>query len=234
MARLVLYPKERFTKREQEELAAQQPTVYLPLRTLTEKPLSPGDQQIMQTADVLVISSNFALTVLMAWLPKVAARTIVVLSQQQAEQLQTQYTGTVCVAPTENQQGLAQQVAALPQALTVVWLVGTLTHVAHQLQANERVVTAYQNRWTASDEAQALTAIGTTRYQQVLVPSASAYQRLQTLMRRRPAQFSDCDFYALGQQTAAVIQADGHHVWVPPVRKAVLRQAVRALLQPTD
>lgn len=232
MAYLLTYPQAKVPLALQQQLAPQQP-VYYPLRQLVPRRLTATEQQLLQTSDILVLTSPFGVHCYLQQLRQLNPQaTVAVLSPKMAQQLrQAGVTVPLIVAQTAQQQQLYQQLRQQAAAQKVCWLQGN-HHVARQLCPSWRQVTIYTNQWPLTAQQQAQAALQAYHFQRVLVTSPLNLRRLLALKTSLPTAFHNSTYYTLGPRTAEIGRQAGLTMVPPPVQQNVLAQMIQLMLQP--
>lgn len=260
MTVLITYPRHKIPQDLQDRLdlaVAPATPIYLPLRRLQAVPLPSQDRNRIARSDYLIVTSNFALTMLIDHiLPSLESAwhgTLIVLSRRMETAAHAAGLQHVLVPDEENRHALHRLLAALtptlPADAIVTELCGNL-HVpdshesSHKADIDVPKIRIYENTWEPADEQNAIDTIqhtlktsdpatsGAAHIDRIVATSPSAYQRLQGIIAATPESFSKkLTYYTLGPSTAHIIAADHHPVILPATNTNVLPQTLLHLLQ---
>ncbi|GEK27867.1 uroporphyrinogen-III synthase [Furfurilactobacillus siliginis] len=232
MARLLLYPQKKVSDALQIQLKDAGPVVYYPLRRLEARNISEEETQRALQAEVVVISSHFALQVFNASLnmfPQVGVACV--LSAKMALDVSKQFSGTVVISAQENQSSLRERTLDYSNR-KVVWLEGD--HFEPSFQKNDQVdvLTVYKNVWLESDTQAAVNVMKNYQFNQILVTSPSAFERLLKIIQLlvNSENWNEASYYTLGERTYTTVQNHFEKVWIPREHHNVLAKAVQQML----
>lgn len=227
MAILITYPQAKVAENWQQRLATIAPVIYYPFRRLTFRPLTLAQQQDLQQADYVVLTSAFAATSLVThYADLVKTAKLVVLSDKIAR-LVASCGQMILVAPEPHQQALIGYLKQLRQPQEkVVALVGNLTKLT--AQAGWTLLPLYQNQWTTTDAARAQTKFAQLPISRALVTSPSNFTRFWQIYQ----QATRPKFVALGETTAKVVRQYDLTVKVPTPQPQLLNAALALLAAP--
>lgn len=230
MAYLLTYPQAKVPVALQQQLAPFQP-VYYPLRQLTPRALTATEQQLIQTSDVLALTSPFGIQCYLQQLrPLNPQAALAVLSPKMAQQLrQAGVSVPIIVAPAAQQRQLFQQLQQQVPTQQVCWLQGN-HHTTQALPPAWHRVTIYTNQWPETAQQQAQATFKDLQFQKVLVTSPLNLRRLLALKPALPTTFQNSTYYTLGPSTAQLGRQAGLTVIQPPVQQNVLAQMIQLMV----
>ncbi|QLL69192.1 uroporphyrinogen-III synthase [Lactobacillus sp. 3B(2020)] len=232
MTILITYPKKKIEPFYRLQLANKTDVCYFPLRHLVPKELSREEREKIAQAKNLMLTSPFAAEYYSKKIARLNRQaTLYVVSSKMANELKARgVANRIEVGTEENRQALIHKVEA--ENLTkVVWLLGDVALSHYQTVIGDKVV-VYQNMWTEADQGELLLTMLQHKFQQFLVTSTSAAQRLLKSLNKLDSNNEEQQaiFYVLGESTGKYLESHHLRVVYPSEKQNVLDNIIQKII----
>ena len=205
-------------------------TDFINLINLMPTHLQPHQIQQIKTADILAVTSGYALTCVQPFLAKQAQKpTLAVISARLQQQALRQGFTDILVSPSEQQDALLQMLKTKPyRAKRVLWLRGDLSDRYHDLKTlpkNWQRLVVYQNQITYAQTQRLAYLLRTQTYTKILVTSNSAFERIIAVAPQTTATF-----VTMSYKSARFIKQRGYAAQATTQKQQRLMAAIELLL----
>lgn len=203
---------------------------FINLINLTPRHLQPHQIRQIKTADILALTSGYALTCVAPFLAKLDKKPKLAVISTRLQQLALDNGFTdIIVSPSEQQDALLRLLkTSTYRAQRVLWLRGDLSDKYHDLKTlpkNWQRLVVYQNQLTYTQAQRLAYLLREQDYTKILVTSNSAFERIIKLMPQTSATF-----VTMSYKSANFIKRRGYTAIAVTQKQQRLQAAIDLLL----